>query len=74
MTMATLADARRVKDGVVNLLEHHDAVNGIGIARGEDGYVVKVNLSRFPGPDLTLPASIEGVPITWEVVGEVRKS
>jgi hypothetical protein len=71
--MATLDEARRAKAGVVNLLEHHDAVNGVGVARVDDGYVVKVNLIRSPEPDLTLPASIEGVPIIWEVVGDVRK-
>lgn len=71
--MATLAQARRAKDAVVGLLEHRDGVNGVGVARVEGGYAVKVNLTRSLEPDLTLPTSIQGVPVTWEVVGEIRK-
>jgi hypothetical protein len=71
--MASLDDARRAKAAVVRMLEQHDAVNGVGVARVEDGYVVKVNLSRPPASDLALPASVDDVPITWEVVGEIGK-
>jgi hypothetical protein len=71
--MASLDDARRAKTAVLSMLEHLDSVNGVGVAQVEDGYVVKVNLSRPPGPDLTLPASVDDVPITWEVVGEIGK-
>jgi len=70
--MATLDDARRAKTTVLSMVEQHDAVNGVGVARGDDGYVVKVNLNR-PAPDLTLPASVDDVPVTWEVVGEIGK-
>ena len=71
--MASLDDARRAKTAVVRMLEHHDAVNGVGVARVDDGFVVKVNLSRPPDPDIVLPASVDDVPITWEVVGEIGK-
>jgi hypothetical protein len=71
--MASLDDARRAKAAVVNMLEHHDAVNGVGVARVDDGFVVKVNLSRSPDPDLALPESVDDVPVTWEVVGEIGK-
>jgi len=54
----------------VSLLEHHGAVNGVGVAPFEDGFAVKVNLSE-PADDLALPTSIEGVPVVWEVVGEI---
>jgi hypothetical protein len=72
MRMASLDEARRAKTAVLSMLEHHDAVNGVGVARVDDGYVVKVNLSR-PDPDLTLPASVDDVPVTSEVVGEIGK-
>ena len=70
--MATLDEARRAKDAVLSLLEHHSAVNGVGIAPVEDGFAVKVNLSEA-ADDLALPTSIEGVPVVWEVVGEIGK-
>ncbi len=70
--MATLDEARRAKDAVLSLLEHHGAVNGVGVAAVEDGFAVKVNLSR-PADGLALPTSIEGVPVVWEIVGEIRK-
>jgi hypothetical protein len=71
--MASLDEARRAKAAVLSMLEHHDLVNGVGVARVDDGYVVKVNLSRPPDPDLPLPSSVDDVPVTWEVVGEIRK-
>jgi hypothetical protein len=70
--MATLDEARRAKDVVLRLLEHHSAVNGVGVAPVEDGFAVKVNLTERAA-DVALPSSIEGVPVVWEVVGEIRK-
>jgi hypothetical protein len=71
--MASLDEARRAKAAVVSMLEHHDVVNGVGVARVDDGYVIKVNLIRPPDADVTLPTSVDDVPITWEVVGEIGK-
>jgi hypothetical protein len=70
--MATLDEARRAKDAVLSLLEHHGAVNGVGVAPVEDGFAVKVNLSE-PVDDVSLPTNIEGVRVVWEVVGEIGK-
>jgi hypothetical protein len=71
--MASLDEARRAKAAVVSMLEHHDVVNGVGVAHVDDGYVVKINLIRPPDADLTLPTSVDDVPVTWEVVGEIGK-
>jgi hypothetical protein len=71
--MATLDEARRAKEAVLSMLEHHGAVNGVGVAPVEGGFAVKVNLSA-PAADVQLPTTIEGVPVVWEVVGEVRKA
>lgn len=71
--MASLSDARQAKAAVIQMLGDNDAVNGVGIIRTDDSYAVKVNLLRSPGSDLAIPDSINGVPVTWEVVGVVRK-
>jgi hypothetical protein len=73
VTVATLDEARRAKEAVLGMLEQHSAVNGVGVAPVEGGFAVKVNLSA-PAADVQLPTTIEGVPIVWEVVGEVRKA
>lgn len=70
--MATLEEARRAKAAVLSLLAHHGAVNGVGVAPVADGFAVKVNL-REPTDDAALPSSIEGVPVVWEIVGEIGK-
>ena len=71
--MASLEEARRAKDAVMAMLEHHDAVNGVGLARADDGFVVKVNLIRPPDADLTLPTTVDDVPIPWEGVWPIGK-
>jgi hypothetical protein len=71
--VTTRAEARRAKAALVDLLGDHATVNGIGVTRVGGAYAVKVNLSRAPGPDLTIPETIDGVPVTWEVIGPVSK-
>ena len=48
-------------------------VVGVGITRVGDGQGVKVNLQTPPGPGVTLPESVEGVPVRVDVVGRIRK-
>ena len=45
---------------------------GIGITRIDDSYAVKVNLAMQPPRELKLPASINGVPLCFEVTGTPR--
>ena len=66
-----LQRAREAKDRLVPRLREHPDVNGVGLARAGDGWVVKVNLVR-EAPDLDLPAEIDGVPVSIEVVGRIR--
>jgi hypothetical protein len=66
----TLDEARAAKDKAKELFT---ANVGVGITRIGDGYAVKVNL-RNPIPDnASMPKSIDGVPVQFEVVGEIHK-
>ena len=73
--MATLDDARAAKEKVKQQLGGSSSVNGIGITRVGSGFGVKVNLSQEPprGVDRGWATSVEGVPVTYEVVGTIKK-
>jgi hypothetical protein len=47
-------------------------VVGVGITRMGSGFGLKVNLQRAPKIGTPLPAEIDGVPVSVEVVGEIR--
>jgi hypothetical protein len=66
----TLDEARAVKDKVTKLFTSNV---GVGITRIADGYGVKVNLRNPIPDDESIPTSIDGVPIQFEVVGEIHK-
>ncbi len=66
----TFDEARAAKEKAKELFASNI---GVGITRTDDGYAVKVNL-RDPIPEgETMPTSIDGVPLTFEIVGEIRK-
>ena len=66
----TLEEARAAKDKAKQLFASNV---GVGVTRVDDGYAVKVNL-RTPLPENeSVPTSIDGVPLKFEVVGEIRK-
>lgn len=67
---ADLQQARTIKDQLVQRLRCSPEVNGVGLVRAEAGWAVKVNLAR-PAPYLMLPAEIDGVSITVDVVGPI---
>jgi hypothetical protein len=69
---ASLEQARAAKTKLSEHLEAHEAVRGIGVARLEDGYGVKVNLA-CPVEDVVFPDELDGVKVVVEVVGQVRK-
>jgi hypothetical protein len=73
MSAATLDQARAVKQRAFEVCRAQAKVVGVGIARLKDGYAVKVNLEEPPPADASLPDSIDGVPVRFEVVGKVRK-
>ena len=66
----TLEQARAAKEKAKRLFTSNV---GVGITRVNDGYGVKVNLRTPISKDASIPTSIDGVPVQFEVVGEIRK-
>jgi len=73
MKSATIAQARAAKASALKIFESLVPVVGVGITKQNGGFGVKVNLRRAPPIGKQLPASIDGVPLTVEVVGPIRK-
>ena len=72
MTAASLAQARAAKARALEIFSRFGVVVGVGLVRLGEGYGVKVNLQKPPA-DPGLPQSVDGVPVTVEVVGPIRK-
>jgi hypothetical protein len=74
MSNATLDQARAVKAVAIERLAEYGilGVVGIGITRIAESYAVKVNLEKHPASGVELPTSIDGVPVRFEVIGEIR--
>jgi len=70
-TSASLSQARAAKAEVAKRLAGHPLVNGIGVARVDGGYAVKVNLSAPVRSGM--PRSVGGVPVKTEVVGRITR-
>jgi hypothetical protein len=68
--MATLSEAKAAKARTRELLGNVDQLRGLGIARTDDGFGVKVNLQREL--DEPIPEQIDGVPLVVEIVGTIR--
>lgn len=68
--MSDLAAARAAKERLAAALAGHPRVNGVGIARGDGGHVVKLLLTE-PADDL--PSEQDGVPVVSEVVGPIHR-
>jgi hypothetical protein len=67
---SNLDKARAAKDKAKELFTSNV---GVGITKIADGYAVKVNLRNPIPSDKSVPTSIDGVPIQFEVVGEIHK-
>ncbi len=69
--MVTSIDkARGVKSKIRSRIGRDADIAGIGISKIGADYCVKVNLRR--DPHRSLPETIDGVRIKYEVVGEIR--
>ncbi len=73
MRAHTVDEARAAKKRALDVFERLARVVGIGITKVDDGYGVKVNLRDKPNDEVTLPETIDGVPVRVEVVGAIRK-
>jgi hypothetical protein len=69
----TLDQARAAKSKALTMLQDASTVVGVGIARRNGGYCVKVNVSHAPAAAEAVPETIDGVPVRVEVVGVLRK-
>ncbi len=64
--------ARRAKNTLADRLGEDDRIAGIGLAPAPGGgYQLKLNLRE---PVEGLPTDVDGVPVSTEVVGDVRTS
>ena len=69
--MPTRADARAAKSVLAASLGADPGVVGIGLARRQSDYVLKVNLVDSAAA-LRVPEDVDGVQVVTEVVGTVR--
>lgn len=68
-----LARARAAKDEAKRVLAGVEEVAGIGLTRHGGAVGLRVNLRSAPDPERRLPAEIAGVPVSYRVVGRIRK-
>jgi len=68
---ATIEQARAAKTHVLAQLRHLRQLNGVGLARMDQGYVVKVNLSEPLENQELIPQEVDGVPVVVDVVGRI---
>lgn len=70
--MAGISEARAAKREIADLVRGNPHVNGVGLARGDGGYAVKVNLAAEDSElRRSLPGSIGGARVLVEVVGPI---
>jgi hypothetical protein len=68
--VSDLAAVRAAKERLAAALADHPRVTGVGIARGDEGHVVKVLLTE-PADDV--PAEQDGIRVVTEVVGRISR-
>jgi hypothetical protein len=73
MARINLHQARAAKAAVLKTFRRLPNLSGVGITKVGDGYAVKINL-REPMPKGTqLPGEVDGLPVTIEITGTLRK-
>ena len=63
--------ARAAKSALAARLSAEPGIVGVGLARRESGYVVKVDLADARAAD-RVPGDVDGVRVVTEVIGAVR--
>jgi hypothetical protein len=69
--MASIEEARAAKVKVGRMLADHPDLRGVGIARANGSFGLKVNLADGRRA-AAVPCDVDGVPVLVEVVGDVR--
>ena len=73
MNTHTIEDARTAKPKALRVFGKKATVVGVGITEIDGGYGLKVNLREPPQPGVTLPETLDGVPVRVEIVGTLHK-
>ena len=73
MSEKNMEDASRLKSVVRDIVQPHASVSSVCITKFDDAYAVKINLVDLPTDSSSLPSTVEGVKIVYEVVGRVSK-
>lgn len=71
--MPTFKQAEIAKNLALQALQGSDFLVGVGITSVESGYGLKVNLNAPLPNGVSVPPVIQGVPVTTEIVGALRK-
>ena len=74
MTEVSRAQAEQAKRLVKEAVTGLRGVIGIGLTKIGPDWAVKVNLATPPADGPDLPTAVHGVPVCFEVVGEIRAS
>ncbi len=69
MTDVTIAMARKAKDRVRTIAAGCAGVTGIGLAKVDGDYAVKINLRGSEKPDV--PPQVDGVRVVFERTGAI---
>jgi hypothetical protein len=69
----TLSEARKAKPAAQKIFTGLVGEVAVGITRVGGHYGLKVNLASSPAANVTLPTTVEGVPVHVEVTGTIRK-
>lgn len=64
--------ARAAKERAKKLFSEVPAVVGLGLTKIDDQYAVKVSLQSALPKAVKAPRTINGVPISYEIVGRIR--
>lgn len=71
MEGVSIERARAAKSEVMVRVASIPQVNGVGLARIDHGYAVKVNLSEPLERISAIPSEVNGVPILIDIVGSI---
>lgn len=72
MGAVDLKRAQAAQDQLAGTLGDHPQVNGIGVARADGGYVVKVNVRSQKARE-AVPDEVDGVTVQVQIVGRISK-
>lgn len=67
-----LKRAQAAQDRLVESLGDHLEISGVGLARADDGYVLKVNVRTERAHD-SVPSEVDGVTVRVQTVSRIRK-